>query len=116
MIDAGADLIVGHGPHVARAMELYKGKLVVYSLANFATYGRFNLLAERRFGAVLDVELNNSGDLIKGRLISTEQKYWGVPFVDREHRFSHLVDSLSIADRPQSAVRLKADGTLILAN
>ncbi|NQT62136.1 MAG: CapA family protein [Candidatus Marinimicrobia bacterium] len=116
MIDAGADLIVGHGPHVARAMELYKGKLVVYSLANFATYGRFNLQAERRFGAVLDVEFNRAGDMIKGRLISTEQKYWGVPFVDKEHRFSHLVDSLSAADRPESSARLKADGTLILTD
>ncbi len=116
MIDAGADLIVGHGPHVARAMELYKGKLIVYSLANFATYGRFNLQAERRFGAVLDIEFDTNGDLVKGKLISTEQKYWGVPFVDKEHRFSHLVDSLSKADRPQSSTTLGTDGTIIFAN
>ena len=114
MIDAGADLIIGHGPHVARALEFYKGKLIVYSLANFATYGRFNLQAERRFGGILDVELNSSGEMVSGRLISTEQKYWGVPFVDMEHRFSHLVDSLTTADRPQSSSRLKTDGSFIL--
>jgi len=116
MIDAGADLIVGHGPHVARAMELYKGKLIAYSLANFATYGRFNLLAERRFGAVLDIEMTKEGVLTDARLISTEQKYWGVPFVDREHRFSHLVDSLSAADRPGQGAKLRADGSIILTD
>ena len=35
MIDAGADLFVGHGPHVLRGIEIYKGKPVFYSLANF---------------------------------------------------------------------------------
>jgi hypothetical protein len=115
MIEAGADLIVGHGPHVARAMEIYQGKLIAYSLANFATYGRFNLQAERRFGGILDVEFKSNGEMASARLISTEQKYWGVPFVDGENRFSHLVDSLTVTDRPQSRSRMKKDGTLILS-
>jgi hypothetical protein len=34
-IDAGADLFVGHGPHVLRGIEVYKGKPIFYSLANF---------------------------------------------------------------------------------
>ena len=38
MVDAGADLILGHGPHVVRAMERYKDRLIAYSLGNFATY------------------------------------------------------------------------------
>ena len=46
MIDAGADLVLGHGPHVVRGMELYKGRLIVYSMGNFATYGLFTLAAE----------------------------------------------------------------------
>ena len=37
MIDAGADLVIGHGPHVPRAMELYRDRLIAYSLGNFAT-------------------------------------------------------------------------------
>ncbi len=114
VIDAGADLVVGHGPHVARAMELYKGKLVAYSLANFATYGRFNLQAERRFGAVLDVEITPGGELLSARIISIEQKYWGVPFVDPQHRFSNMVDSLSKADIPANPARFSPDGYLIL--
>lgn len=35
MIDAGADIVVGHGPHVLRGIEIYKGKPIFYSLANF---------------------------------------------------------------------------------
>lgn len=114
MIDAGADLIIGHGPHVARAMEIYQGKLIAYSLANFATYGRFNLQEERRFGAILEVVLTEQGELRSAKIISTEQKYWGVPFVDDKHRFTHLVDSLSAADRPGGGAKFRWDGTLDL--
>ena len=35
MIDAGADMFVGHGPHVLRAVEMYKGKPIMYSLGDF---------------------------------------------------------------------------------
>lgn len=35
-IDAGADIMLGHGPHVVNAVEMYKGKPIVYSMGNFA--------------------------------------------------------------------------------
>lgn len=35
MVDAGADVFVGHGPHVLRGIEIYRGKPIFYSLANF---------------------------------------------------------------------------------
>jgi poly-gamma-glutamate synthesis protein (capsule biosynthesis protein) len=35
MVDAGADVFVGHGPHVLRGVEVYKGKPILYSLSNF---------------------------------------------------------------------------------
>jgi hypothetical protein len=38
MVDAGADLVIGHGPHVVRPLELYHDRLIAYSLGNFATY------------------------------------------------------------------------------
>jgi len=116
MIDAGADLVVGHGPHVARAMELYKGRLIAYSLGNFATYGRFNLQGPRRFTGILNLELARSGELLAGDIISIEQKYWGVPLLDREHRFSYLVDSLSQADLPGTGVHLSGTGRILLGD
>lgn len=114
MIDAGADLIIGHGPHVARAMEVYRGKLIAYSLANFATYGRFNLQADRRFGCILEVELTTSGQMTGARIIATEQKYWGVPFWDKTRRFVHLVDSLSQTDLSLRGARFTPTGHLIM--
>lgn len=38
-IDAGADLVLGHHPHVLQGIEQYKGKNIVYSLGNFC-FGR----------------------------------------------------------------------------
>jgi poly-gamma-glutamate synthesis protein (capsule biosynthesis protein) len=35
-IDAGADLVVGHAPHIPKAVEMYKGKAIFYSLGVFA--------------------------------------------------------------------------------
>lgn len=35
VVDAGADIFVGHGPHVLRGVEIYKGKPILYSLSNF---------------------------------------------------------------------------------
>ncbi len=36
VIDAGADVFMGHGPHQLRGIEIYKGKPIFYSLGNFA--------------------------------------------------------------------------------
>jgi poly-gamma-glutamate synthesis protein (capsule biosynthesis protein) len=35
MIEAGADIVAGHGPHLLRGMEIYQGKPIFYSLGNF---------------------------------------------------------------------------------
>jgi len=35
MVDAGADVVTGHGPHVLRGIEVYKGKPILYSLGDF---------------------------------------------------------------------------------
>ena len=40
-IDAGADLVLGSGPHVLRGLELYKNRLIAYSLGNLAGYQNF---------------------------------------------------------------------------
>ncbi|MEW6032898.1 MAG: CapA family protein [Bacillota bacterium] len=35
LVDAGADMVIGHHPHVLQGIEIYKGKLIAYSLGNF---------------------------------------------------------------------------------
>ncbi|MEN0059492.1 MAG: CapA family protein, partial [Bdellovibrio sp.] len=74
-IDAGADLILGHGPHVLRGMEIYKSKLIVYSLGNFATYTHFSFANPMQLGAIVEVSLNERGDFVQGEIFSTYQ-YW----------------------------------------
>ncbi len=41
-VDAGADLVLGHHPHVVQGIETYKGKYIAYSLANFCFGGNRN--------------------------------------------------------------------------
>lgn len=41
-IDNGADLIIGHHPHVIQGTEMYKNKMICYSLGNFCFGGNFN--------------------------------------------------------------------------
>ncbi|MGL6281901.1 MAG: CapA family protein, partial [Microcoleaceae cyanobacterium] len=63
-IDTGADLVFGHGPHVPRALELYKDKLVAYSLGNFVGYRTLSTASELGYSLVLEVEVNPQGDFV----------------------------------------------------
>jgi poly-gamma-glutamate synthesis protein (capsule biosynthesis protein) len=41
-IDAGADVVIGHHPHIVQGIELYKGKYILYSLGNMVFGGNVN--------------------------------------------------------------------------
>jgi hypothetical protein len=71
VIDAGADLVVGHGPHVMRALEFYKGRLIAYSLGNFAGGGQLSNAGRLGWGAVLKVSLHRDGAWAGGRFLAT---------------------------------------------
>lgn len=58
VIDAGADLIVGHHPHILQGIERYKGKVIAYSLGNFIFGGNFRSSYST---AVLKVALSTTG-------------------------------------------------------
>ena len=69
-IDTGADLVLGSGPHVLRGMELYHGRLIAYSLGNFAGYHNFALDGVLAESAILHVRLSPHGAFLSGRLTS----------------------------------------------
>ncbi len=73
VIDAGADLVLGHGPHVTRAVEVYKNKFIAYSLGNFCTYGMFSLKGSNGFAPLLQLKLNGKGDFLSANVISVKQ-------------------------------------------
>ncbi|MFN7147235.1 MAG: CapA family protein, partial [Myxococcota bacterium] len=106
VIDAGADLVLGHGPHVLRAMEVYKGRLIAYSLGNFATYGRFNLSGPQGLGAILEVQLARDGALAGGRVFGTRQVGEGIPVPDPQNAAADLLRVLGEQDFPGTAVRI----------
>ncbi|MBL9039628.1 MAG: CapA family protein [Archangium sp.] len=112
VIDAGADVVFGHGPHVLRAMELYRGHLIAYSLGNFATYGRFSLGGPLGVSVLLDVTLGADGRFVDGRLISTLQRDKGLPALDVAGRGAAMVRTLSNADFPHTGVLVDTDGRL----
>lgn len=114
MVDAGADLILGHGPHVLRAIEGYKGRLIVYSMGNFATYGRFNLSGNQGIGAIVEVKLGREGQFLSGAVLGTVQEGEGIPVPDPTNRAADLIRVLGAEDFPTSAVEIAQDGTIKL--
>ena len=112
VVDAGADIVVGHGPHVTRGMELYNDRLIAYSLGNFATYGRFNLRGPAGIAPLLRVTLDDDGRFVSGRAVSIYQTKPTGPMLDERHRAARLVRQLSRADFPESPLLVDEDGTL----
>jgi hypothetical protein len=112
MIEAGADLVIGHGPHVMRGLEVYRGRLIAYSLGNFATYGSFNLSGPNGLAAILEVRLACDGAFLGGRLHPVKQIKPGGPRLDPEAAVLPLVRQLSEEDFGKTAVRISDKGEL----
>jgi hypothetical protein len=108
-VDAGADLVLGHGPHVPRALEIYRGKLIAYSLGNFATYSMFNLKEESGISYVLQAELSpETGDVVRFRTPSVALRDLGIPHPDPSGRAERLLRKLSeefLSGEPDAAER-----------
>jgi len=112
VVDAGAHVVIGHGPHVVRGLEFYKGRLIAYSLGNFATYGRFNLKGPQGLGMVLEVELDREGAFTAGRVLATKQVGQGIAEPDPSNAVIHLLRDLTASDFPDSGAHISEDGTL----
>ena len=113
MIDAGADLILGHGPHVARAMELYKGKLIAYSLGNFMGYRTLSTAAELGQSLILDVKMNPQGDFVSGKIIPIALNAQGIPSLDDDFRSVRLIRRLTKSDFPNAGLSIGDLGQIV---
>ena len=98
MIDAGADLVLGSGPHVIRGIERYKHHLVAYSLGNFAGWHNFGLGGNLSLSGLLTVKIDGAGRIHGGRWLSLYVSQPGVPGIDSSNTSAHLVSSLSAGD------------------
>ncbi len=112
VVEAGADLVVGHGPHVLRGMEWYRGRLIAYSLGNFAGYKVFSLGGPLSLSAILRVTLRGDGSYESGLLVPTRMVGAGIPALDPAESAHAIVRGLSKADFGSRAVKVSSAGAL----
>jgi hypothetical protein len=98
VVDAGADLVLGSGPHVIRGIERYKDRLIAYSLGNFGGWGNFGTGGNLSLSGLLTVRIDEKGRIRGGRWSSLYIDDPGVPRVDPANTAAHLVHQLSAAD------------------
>lgn len=82
VIDAGASAVLGHGPHVVRPFELYRGKPVFYSLGNFVGYRSLSTQGKLAHSIVAEVRFSPQGDLLGAGIIPLKLDRSGIPVVD----------------------------------
>lgn len=111
-VDAGADIVYGHGPHVARGAELYKNHLILYSLGNFCTPYRVSLSGISGYAPIATVETDSEGHFIKGKIHSFLQQRGKGPIHDATGAVARQMQRLSREDFPSSPLRIAKDGTM----
>lgn len=112
VVDSGADLVVGHGPHVLRGMEWYKGRLIAYSMGNFAGYRTVSRSGPTGIGGIVKVTLNADGTFTQGSVVATQLVAPGYPAVDPNRRALGTINTLSQQDFGANGVALGSDGAI----
>jgi poly-gamma-glutamate capsule biosynthesis protein CapA/YwtB (metallophosphatase superfamily) len=112
VVDAGADLVLGSGPHVLRAMQWYRGKLIAYSLGNFAGYYTLGLGGVTADSAILHVALRSDGSFAGGSVTPIRLAGAGFPAPDPSRTGIDLINSLSRTDLGATGVRIGPAGRI----
>ncbi|HEX8646981.1 MAG TPA: CapA family protein [Thermoleophilaceae bacterium] len=110
MIDAGADAVLGSGPHVLRGIQCHRGKPIAYSLGNFAGYRTLSTSGVLALSGVLRVRIGADGSFLGGRLVPVRLERPGVPRIDSERRSIGLVRRLSRQDFGKTRCPMDAAG------
>ncbi len=112
-IRAGADLVLGSGPHVLRGMEIYRDRLIAYSLGNFSGFHNFETSGVLGASAVLHVTVDKDGAFRSGRIASVRLVEAGQPVLDSSGEGARLIGELSREDLGKSAVRIGGEGRIL---
>jgi len=115
VIDAGADIVFGQGPHVTRSLELYKDRIIAYSLGNFCTYGKFGLSGALGVAPILKVYVDKDGKFVKGRIYPIKQVKRGIPMLDESYKVISIISKLMEQDFPNSSLKIDEDGKIEVA-
>ncbi len=85
-----------------RGIERYRGKLIAYSLGNFAGWDNFGTGGNLGLSGLLTVRVDEKGRIRGGRWLSLRLQGHGVPEVDSSHAAARLVRRLSAEDFPKT--------------
>jgi len=112
VIDAGADIVFGHGPHVVRAAELYKDRFIIYSMGNFCTSGDFNISGISGYAPIVKVFTDREGRFLRGQIYSCLQKDKTGPVLDDTYLAAKEIKRLTQLDFPQTNLTISDDGRI----
>jgi poly-gamma-glutamate capsule biosynthesis protein CapA/YwtB (metallophosphatase superfamily) len=112
LIDAGADVVFGHGPHVTRGIEVYRKRLISYSLGNFCTYKGINVAGINGLAPIVKVFTNTAGEFLKGEITPTVQSHATGVRIDTEKSVIKIIQELSKKDFPESEIQIDDNGLI----
>lgn len=111
-IDAGADIVYGHGPHVVRAVELYKEHFIAYSLGNFCTPYGMSLSGILAYAPVLELSVTRDGRFESGKIHSFLQRRGLGPRTDSANHAAREIKRLTQLDVPHTPLNISENGTI----
>ncbi len=112
MVDAGADIIFGHGPHVTRGVEVYRNRFIAYSLGNFCTYKGINIAGINGWAPIIKVFTDRTGAFLKGEITATYQVYGVGVKIDPNNQVNKKIKELSKKDFPESTISIDDKGII----
>jgi poly-gamma-glutamate capsule biosynthesis protein CapA/YwtB (metallophosphatase superfamily) len=110
VIDAGADVVFGHGPHVSRAVEVYKDRFIAYSLGNFCTYAGINVSGVSGLSPIVKVFTNRNGLFLTAKITSTQQTFMSPVKLDSQNQVLKRIQALTKSDFPEGVVNIDDEG------
>ena len=111
-VDLGADVVFGHGPHVTRAMEVYKGRFIAYSLGNFCTPYGLNLAGINGYAPLVEIILSKDGRFRAGRIHSFIQTPGTGPREDASGVVARHIDRLTSEDFANPGIDIGPNGEI----
>ena len=111
MIDAGGDILLGHGPHVTRAVEIYNNRFIAYSMGNFSTFSRVNVEGVNGLAPIFRIFTTRNGCFIKANITPTNQPVEDrTPRYDPAKRVISVIQNLTRTDFPELNIQITDDG------
>ena len=112
LIDAGADIVFGHGPHVTRGVEVYNKRFISYSLGNFCTYKGINVAGVNGLAPIIKVFTGPEGEFLKGEITPTVQSHATGVQIDPSKSVIKIIQDLSKKDFPESEIQIDDNGLI----